>query len=56
MGSDALAAKPRIGEVNNDIFHDSGVWNVPLFDYIRIEIVSRGPVDLQNKEGPFLSI
>ena len=25
-------------------------------DSIRIEIVSRGPIDLQNKEGPFLSI
>ena len=45
-----------IGEVDCDIFYDSGVWNIPLSDSIRIEIVSRGPVDLQNKEGPFLLI
>ena len=56
MGSDAGAAETHIGEVDSDIFHDSGVWNIPLSDSIRIEIVSRGPVDLQNKEGPFLSI
>ena len=56
MGSDAGAAETHIGKVDSDIFHDSGVWNIPLSDSIRIEIVSRGPVDLQNKEGPFLSI
>ena len=56
MGSDAGAAETHIGEVDSDIFHDSGVWNIQLSDSIRIEIVSRGPVDLQNKEGPFLSI
>ena len=51
MGSDAGAAETHIGEVDSDIFYDSGVWNIPLSDSIRIEIVSRGPVDLQNKEG-----
>ena len=56
MGSDAGAAETHIGEVDSDIFNDSGVWNIPLSDSIRIEIVSRGPVDLQNKEDPFLSI
>ena len=58
MGSDARAAETHIGigEVDSDIFHDSGVWNIPLSNSIRIEIVSRGPVDLQIKEGPVLSI
>ena len=56
QGSYAGAAETHIGEVDSDIFHDSGVWNIPLFDSIWIEIVSRGPVDLQNKGGPFLSI
>ena len=58
MGSDARAAETHIGigEVDSDFFHDSGVWNIPLSDSIQIEIVSRGPVELQNKEGPVLSI
>ena len=45
-----------IDKVDPDIFHDAGVWNIPLSDPIRIELVSRGPVDLQNKEGPFISV
>ena len=53
MGSDAGAAENHIGEVDSDIFHDSAVWNIPSSDSIRIEIVSRRPPYLQNKEGPF---
>ena len=45
-----------IESLDSDIFHDAGVWNTSLSDSIRIEIVSRGPIDLQNKEGPFMSI
>ena len=56
MGSDSGAAETHIGEVDSDIFHDSGVWNIPFSDSIRIEIVSPETVELQNKEGPFISI
>ena len=45
-----------VDKVDPDIFHDAGVWNIPLSDPIRIELVSRGPVDLQNKEGPLISV
>ena len=35
-----------VDKVDSDIFHDSGVWNMPLSDPIRVELVSRGLGDV----------
>ena len=42
--------------VDLELFSDAGVWNIPLPDPIRVEIVLRGPNNFQNKDGPFKSI
>ena len=42
--------------IDLEILTDTGVWNIPLPDAIRLELVLRGPNNLQNKDGPFKSI
>ena len=39
-----------------ELFSDAGVWNIPLPDAIRLELVLRGPNNLQNRDGPFKSM
>ena len=41
--------------IDLEFFTDTGVWNIPLPDAIRLELVLLGPNNLQNKEGPFKS-
>ena len=46
-GSDSITEPESeihdVAKVDPDIFHDAGVWIIPLTDPIRIELVSRGP-------------
>ena len=42
-------------DIEPELFTDAGVWNIPLSDAIRVEIVLRRPYSLQNKNGPFKS-
>ena len=42
--------------VDLELFSDAGVWNIPLHDPNRVEIVLRWPNNFQNKDGPFKSI
>jgi len=37
----------------SNIVNDVSSWNIPVPDHLRVEIVRRGSVSVQNKDGPF---
>ena len=41
--------KEHNATIDLELFFDAGVWNIPLSDAIRIQLVSREPNNLQNK-------
>ena len=47
---DSGDAEAQLGE---NIFHDAGTWPLYVPDELRVELVRRGPLGFQNKDGPF---
>ena len=45
---------PELDHDMLDIFRDAATWPNPVSDSMRVELVSRGPLWLQNKDGPSL--
>ena len=43
-------AEAQLGE---NIFHDAGTWPGMCQNELRVELVRRGPLGFQNKDGPF---
>ncbi|KAK3578464.1 hypothetical protein CHS0354_038553 [Potamilus streckersoni] len=43
----------QINEKNWNILSDASFWNVPVPDNFRVEIIKRGSLSFQNKDGPF---
>lgn len=41
--------------INPDIFSDISHWNIPISSNILVDIVKKGSLHFQNKEGPFSS-
>ena len=38
---------------SENLFQDFGTWPTSVTDALRVELVYRGPLGLQNKDGPF---
>ena len=47
---DSGDAEAQLGE---NIFHEAGTWPRYVPDELRVELVLRGPLGFQNKDGPF---
>ena len=47
---DSGDAEAQLGE---NIFHDARTWPRYVPDELRVELVRRGPLGFQNKDGPF---
>lgn len=41
---------------DSQVFRDAGVWKIPLPEDVKVELVSRGPANLQHKDGPFEAV
>src|SRR6218665_2945450 len=42
-----------VSEVEESNIVNDVSWNIPVPDHLRVEIVRRGSVSVQNKDGPF---
>lgn len=43
----------QINEEKLNILSDVSVWNLPVQDHFRVEIIKKGSPSFQNKDGPF---